>query len=79
MWSELNGYMSVKYKFELYVYPAVINVSTTPALSQYHEYSRAAPLTSLRKAPVFYSAAKISHPQKYFNLYKEEKNYFPSA
>lgn len=79
MWSAIDGHMSVKHKFELHVYPAVINVSTTPALSLYHESSRAVPLTSLRKTLVFNSTAKIDRPQKCFNLYKEEKNDFPLA
>lgn len=73
MWSELNGHTSVKHKFELYVYPALINVSTTPVLSLHHESSRAVLLTSLRKTLVFNSTAKIDHSQKSFHLYKEEK------
>lgn len=77
--SEINGHTSAKRKFELYVYQAMMNVSTTTASSLHHESSRAVPLTSLRKAPGFNSSAKTGQPQKYLNLYKEEKSSFPLA
>lgn len=68
MWNEFNGHRSVKRKVELYVYPAVINVTATPALSLYLESSRVVPFTSLRKTLVFKSTAKISHVQNCLNL-----------
>lgn len=40
---------------------------------QYHESSRAAPLTLIRKILVFNSTAKPGHLQKCFSLYEEEK------
>lgn len=40
---------------------------------QYHESTRAAPLTLLRKTLVFNSTAKTGHLQKCFSLYKEGK------
>lgn len=40
---------------------------------QYHESSRAAPLTLLRRTLVFNTTAKTGHLQKCFSLYKEEK------
>lgn len=43
---------------------------------QYHESSRAAPLTLLRKTLVYNSTAKTAHLQKCFSLYKEGKKLF---